>query len=74
MQDFFVFFKLLTKMINKRIKEIRERNSLTKEFIAIQLEISLKKYDEIEKGKVDIKMSKLSRLSEILDVPKSEFF
>ena len=61
-------------MINKRIKEIRERNNLTKEFIAIQLEISLKKYDEIEKGKVDIKMSKLSRLSEILDVPKSEFF
>ncbi len=74
MQDFFVFFKLLTKMINKRIKEIRESNNLTKEFIAIQLEISLKKYDEIEKGKVDIKMSKLSRLSEILDVPKSEFF
>ena len=74
MKDFFVFFKLLTKMINKRIKEIRERNNLTKEFIAIQLEISLKKYDEIEKGKVDIKMSKLSRLSEILDVPKSEFF
>lgn len=61
-------------MINIKIKEIRERNNFTKEFIAIQMEISLKKYDQIEKGKVDLKMSKLNRLSQIFDIPKSEFF
>ena len=61
-------------MINIKIKEIRERNNFTNEFIAIQMEISLKKYDQIEKGKVDLKMSKLNRLSQIFDIPKSEFF
>ncbi len=61
-------------MINLKIKEIRERSNFTKEYIAIQMEISVKKYDEIEKGKVDIKISKLKRLSEIFGVERSYFF
>jgi transcriptional regulator with XRE-family HTH domain len=61
-------------MISNKIKEIRERNNLSKEYIAIQMEISIKKYNEIEKGKVDLKISKLKRLSEILGVEKTDFF
>jgi len=61
-------------MISNKIKEIRERNNLSKEYIAIQMEISVKKYNEIEKGKVDLKISKLKRLSEILGVEKTDFF
>lgn len=61
-------------MINLKIKEIRENRNLTKEYIAIQMEISVKKYNEIEKGKVDLKLSKLLRLSEIFGISKNEFF
>lgn len=61
-------------MLNLKIKELRERRNLTKEYLAIQMEISVKKYTEIEKGKVDLKISKLNRLSEILGIEKSEFF
>ncbi len=61
-------------MIYLKIKEIRERNNFSKEYIAIQMEITVKKYDEIEKGKVDIKISKLKRLSEIFGVERSYFF
>lgn len=61
-------------MINLKIKEIRENRNFTKEYIAIQMEISVKKYTEIEKGKVDLKISKLNRLSEIFGIQKSDFF
>ena len=61
-------------MINIKIKEIRERNNFSKEYIAIQMEISVKKYNDIEKGKVDLKISKLERLCEIFGVQKSDFF
>lgn len=61
-------------MINLKIKELRENRNLTKEYIAIQMEISVKKYNEIEKGKVDLKLSKLKRLSEIFGISKNDFF
>lgn len=61
-------------MINLKIKEIREHQNLTKDYIAIQLEISLKKYNEIEKGIVEIKMSRLIKLIEILGIQKVDLF
>lgn len=57
-----------------KIKEYRLQKNQTSEYIAIQMEISVKKYENIEKGIVDLKLSKLDRLVKILGVKKSEIF
>lgn len=57
-----------------RIKECRLQKNHTPEFIAIQMEISVKSYNNIEKGTVDLKLSKLDKLVKILGVKKSEIF
>ncbi|WP_348799924.1 helix-turn-helix transcriptional regulator [Flavobacterium adhaerens] len=57
-----------------RIKEYRLRNNHTPEYVAIQMEISVKKYENIEKGKVDLKLSKLDQLVRILGVKESQIF
>lgn len=38
------------------------------------MEISLRQYQQIERGKVDLRLSKLDKLGEILGVKKSDFF
>lgn len=57
-----------------KIKKYRIQNNHTPEYIAIQMEISLKKYESIEKGMVDLKLSKLDKLVKILGIKKSEIF
>lgn len=57
-----------------KIKEYRLQNNHTLEYIAIQMEMSLKNYENIEKGIVDLKLSKLDRLVKILGIKKSEIF
>ena len=69
-------FKNCTIMENYflKIKEYRLQNNHTPEYIAIQMEISVKKYENIEKGIVDLKLSKLDKLVKILGIKKSEIF
>ena len=57
-----------------KIKEYRLQNNHTSEYIAIQMEISIKNYQNIEKGIVDLKLSQLDRLAKILGVKKCEIF
>ena len=57
-----------------KIREYRLRNNHTQEYIAIQMEISVKKYSNIEKGIDDLKLSKLDKLVKILGIKKSEIF
>lgn len=57
-----------------KIKEYRIQNNHTPEYVAIQMEISVKKYKNIEKGIIDLKLSKLDRLVKILGIKKSEIF
>ena len=57
-----------------KIKEYRLQNNLPLEYIAIQMEISVKKYKNIENGKVDLKISKLDQLVKILGIKKSQIF
>lgn len=57
-----------------KIKKYRIQKNHTPEYIAIQMEISLKKYESIEKGMVDLKISKLDKLVKILGIKKSEIF
>ena len=61
-------------IITTKIKEFREQHNLSKEFVAIQMEMSVTEYNRIEKGAVDIKLSKLDRLVKILGVKKSQLF
>ena len=62
------------KMTYIKIKEIREQHNITKEYIAVQLELSIKKYNEIEKGNVDLKISKLKQIGVVLNVLICDFF
>lgn len=57
-----------------RIKDYRLQNNHTPEYVAIQMEMSVKAYNNIEKGEVDLKLSKLDKLVKILGIKKSEFF
>ncbi len=61
-------------MIYLKIKKIREQSNITREYIAIQMEISIKNYIEIEKGNIDLRLSKLKQLSDLLGVLRSDFF
>lgn len=57
-----------------RIKEYRLQSNHTPEYVAIQMEISVKKYEKIENGMIDLKLSKLDKLVKILGIKKSEIF
>ncbi|MFA9189310.1 helix-turn-helix transcriptional regulator [Flavobacterium sp. FBOR7N2.3] len=57
-----------------KIKEYRLQNNHSQEYIAIQMEISIQKYKNIEKGIDDLKLSKLDKLVKILGIKKSEIF
>ncbi|SHH04400.1 helix-turn-helix domain-containing protein [Flavobacterium defluvii] len=57
-----------------RIKEYRLQSNHTSEYVAIQMEMSVKKYEKIEQGMVDLKLSKLDKLVKILGIKKSEIF
>ncbi|WP_418263515.1 helix-turn-helix domain-containing protein [Flavobacterium faecale] len=58
--------------IYKNIKEYREKNNYSLDFVAIQMEMSVKLYSKIERGKVDLKLSKLDKLAKVLGVKKSD--
>ena len=61
-------------MLTSKIKNIREQNNLSMEYVAIQMEISLKDYYKIERGEIDLKLSKLDKLVKILGINKSQLF
>jgi len=57
-----------------KIREYRLQNNHTPEYVAIQMEMSVKKYEKIEQGMVDLKLSKLDQLVKILGIKKSQIF
>lgn len=57
-----------------KIREYREKNNQSIDYVAIQMEISTEMYVKIEMGKVDLKISKLDKLVKILGLKKSEIF
>ncbi|MFA9191499.1 helix-turn-helix transcriptional regulator [Flavobacterium sp. FZUC8N2.13] len=65
---------MVAKNIYNNIRQFREQKKHSADYMAIQMEMSVKKYLQIEKGSVDLKMSKLDKLVKILGVKKSEIF
>lgn len=56
------------------IRKLREWNSLTQQNIADELNISQKHYSRIELGQVDISVSMLKKIAEILNIKIQNLF
>jgi transcriptional regulator with XRE-family HTH domain len=65
---------MTSKNVYINIKEYREKNNHSPDYVAIQMEMSVKTYLKIETGSIDLKISKLDKLVKILGVKKSEIF
>jgi transcriptional regulator with XRE-family HTH domain len=58
--------------VNEKIKQLRQNQGLSQEEIAKKLDMSANGYGGIERGEVDIKLSRLEQLSELFGVELSE--
>ncbi len=56
----------------QNIKKFRELKNMTRDEVADQLEMSVSGYSKLERGEVDITLSKLYKISEILEVSVSQ--
>jgi len=54
--------------IFENIKKIRELKNLTREFVSQKLNMSSNNYGRIERGEVDLTISKLYKISDVLEV------
>lgn len=54
--------------VYKNIKKIRELKNLTREYVADELEMSTSGYGKIERGEVDLTVSKLIKIAKVLNV------
>lgn len=54
--------------IYKNIKKIRELKNFTRDFVADELEMSTSGYGKIERGEVDLTISKLVKIAKVLNV------
>jgi transcriptional regulator with XRE-family HTH domain len=60
------------KQVTENIKKFRELKNLTREYVASELEMSLSGYSKLERGEVELTISKLYKLAEILEVGISQ--
>lgn len=56
----------------ENIKKFRELKNMTRDEIADKLEMSVSGYSKLERGEVDLTLSKLYRIAEILEVSVSQ--
>jgi transcriptional regulator with XRE-family HTH domain len=61
----------MNREIYSNIRKIRELKNLTREFVAAELNMSPSGYGKMERGEVDITISRLYEISDILNVPLS---
>jgi transcriptional regulator with XRE-family HTH domain len=61
----------MNREIYSNIRKIRELKNLTREFVAAELNMSPSGYGKMERGEVDITISRLYEISHILNVPLS---
>lgn len=54
--------------VYENIRKIRELKNLTREFVAAELNMSTSGYGKIERGDVDLTVSKLIEVSKVLKV------
>lgn len=52
----------------ENIKNLRELKNITRDMMADELKMSLSGYSKIERGEVDLTISKIAKISEVLEV------
>ena len=60
--------------LHYKIRKMRDEQHLTQEFMADQLGISLKAYNEMETGKTDIRNTRLEAIAKILKTSPEEIY
>lgn len=58
----------MNKNVYMNIKKIRELKNLTRDYVAAELEMSTSGYGKIERGEIDLTVSKLYKIASILNV------
>ena len=58
--------------IGENIKKFRELKNLTREQMASELELSLSGYSKIERDEVDLTISRVQQIAEVLQVELSQ--
>lgn len=58
----------MNKIISENIRTIREMKNLTRDFVAGEMEMTTSGYGKIERGEIDITISKISRLAAIFEI------
>lgn len=56
------------------IRKIRELKNMTREYVSEELKMSMSGYGKIERGEVDLTVSKLTEISKVLDVSMEFIF
>lgn len=64
--------KTINQNIGENIKKFRELKNLTRESIAAELDLSVSGYSKIERNEVDLTLSRIKQISEILGVDVSQ--
>ncbi len=54
--------------VYRNIKQIRELKNLKREYVALKLNMSTSGYGKIERGEVDLTLSRLTNIAKILEV------
>jgi len=64
----------MNRKVYENIRKIRELKNLTREYVAAELKMSPSGYGKIERGDVDLTVSKLIEISKVLDVSTEFIF
>jgi len=62
----------MNKIVSHNIRTIREMKNLTRDFVAGELEMTYSGYGKIERGEIDITISKISKLADIFGISISD--
>jgi transcriptional regulator with XRE-family HTH domain len=60
--------------IGNNIKKYRELKNLTRESVAAEMDMSVSGYSKIERNEVDLTVSKVKKIAEVLGVDVSQIF
>ncbi len=64
----------MANTVYKKLKKIRELKGLTREYVSAELGMSSSGYSKIERGEVDINLSKLEKIAAVLGVSLEYIF
>jgi transcriptional regulator with XRE-family HTH domain len=62
----------MNTLVYKNIKIIREMRNLTRDYVAAELDMTASGYGKIERGEIDITISKIYRLAAIFEITVSD--